>query len=195
MKELGQITGTAIGVAMVGAFATGIGALVLGLASEQLPALKTIGSEIRCLVGVPAQGSTCVSDQINALDDQRRLIEQERDTLARQIAEYEARQHELEALNGQVENYSQFQDVTLPFGAVTTGIRFASVLEPEAWSEAWCYLDRTVRGLPRKITLGNRAAGEAVRWTRVSDAQLRDADLTRAQLEQAKAACQFPENL
>lgn len=195
MKKLEQITGTTIGVAMVGAFAVGIGALVLGLASEQLPALKTIGSEIRCLVGVPAKGSTCVADQIEALDDQRRLIERERDTLARQIAEYEARQRELEALNGQVENYSQFQDVTLPFGSVTTGIRFASVLEPEAWSESWCYMDRTVRGLPRKVTLGNRSAGEAVRWSRVSAAQLRDADLTRAQMEWAKAACQFPENL
>ncbi|QEW21468.1 hypothetical protein LA6_003679 [Marinibacterium anthonyi] len=195
MKALKGMFGTAIGFAMAAAFSAGIIALVLSLAAEQLPGLKALGTQLRCIAGIPAEGSACVAEKFAALEAAHRAVEAERDDLVRQATEYEARRKELEALNGLVENYSQFQTETLRFGKVSTGIRFASVLKPEVWSEAWCYLDRDVRGLRRQITLGNQTSGEAVRWTRVSPAQLSDADLTRAQLDQAKAACHFPEAL
>ncbi len=193
MTTIKRMVGTAIGFVMVAAFSTGIIVLVLSLASKQVPGIKTIGEELRCIVGVPDADSPCIAEQLAALDEERQGLEAERDAFARTAAEHAAREAELEALNNRVENYSQFQTVKLSVGTIQTGVRFASVLQPEVWSEAWCYLDRTVQGLPRKITLGKRSAGQLIRWSRVSQAQLHDADLTRAQLEEAKSACRFPE--
>lgn len=78
--------GTAIGVAMITGFTGLILALVLSLASEQMPALKNMGAELRCLAGVPAEDSACVRRKIAALNDQRRALEAEKQRLGDVIA-------------------------------------------------------------------------------------------------------------
>lgn len=86
MNRFKDMIGTAIGVAMALGFTTFLVALVLALASEQLPAIKSIWVEVRCIAGFPAAGSACVLDQIAALDAQRRDLAQESQRLTGALA-------------------------------------------------------------------------------------------------------------
>lgn len=194
MEKLRHTFGTTVGLVLAVLFTIGTLALVFSLASERLPALKGIGAEIRCILGMPEAGSQCVMDEVNQLRRERETVARERDELARQMAAHQERQRQLEAMSEQVTNYSQFRSERISIGEVTTGTRFASVLQPEEWTTSWCYLARSVRGgLNAHIEIGTRNAGQSIRWNRHSDAQLREARLTRDQIETAQSACRFPE--
>lgn len=93
MTRLKDFIGTVTGVAMIVCFSALIVWLVLSLASEQMPALKTIGTEIRCLAGFPEDDSACVRRKIAALNDQRRELTKERSDL---IAAFADQRQELE---------------------------------------------------------------------------------------------------
>jgi len=194
MDKVRHTFGTTVGLVLAVLFTAGTLALILSLASDRLPALKGIGTELRCFLGIPAAGSQCVLDQVNALHREREEVARERDALARQMAEHRERQQQLAAMEQQVSNYSMFQAVDLPFGEVTTGTRFASVLRPEEWTTSWCYMNRANRSaLSLRVDIGRRDFGQPVRWDRHTEAQLREARLTREQIEAAQAACRFPE--
>jgi hypothetical protein len=81
VKTVKETLGTLVGVVMVIAFTSFIGALVLSLTSEQLPAIKHVGAELRCLLGIPKADSPCVTEEIDALNEQQRVLEEERDRL------------------------------------------------------------------------------------------------------------------
>jgi len=196
MRQLQNVTGISIGAFMACAFLLAVLALVGVLAAEKVPALGEFIDDLRCAADVPSPQSRCVAETIAAIKREQQEIEAERDRLAAQAEKNARRQAELEALNGKVENYSQFQTEALRFGRVTTGTRFASILQPEVWSNAWCYLDRTVSGgLSRKLELGNQNAGQQVVWASITAKHLADADISQTQLEEAKAACRFPEGV
>lgn len=200
MKKFNNGIGTAIGFLMVTVFTGGIAALVLDLATEDLPAIGKIGGELRCMAGIPAEDSACVGDKLRALEKERDAAGKakdearaQRDELERQIAAYEARQRELAELGQKVENFNLFQTEDLPFGTVTTGAKFASVLEPEIWSDAWCYLQSAGRGAAdNHVTLGHLQRGQAVVWSTYAPEDLREAGLNSDQFAQAKAACNWP---
>lgn len=86
MSAIKRMIGTAIGFAMVLAFTAGIIALVLSLASEKLPGIKAIGSELRCISGFPEAGGECVAQELAALEAERRALEEERERLGDVIA-------------------------------------------------------------------------------------------------------------
>lgn len=86
MIPIRNFIGTAIGVTMIVGFAALILALVLSLASGQFPALRKIGAEVRCIAGIPADGSRCMMDRIAALNAQRRALDEERQRLGDVIA-------------------------------------------------------------------------------------------------------------
>lgn len=194
MENLRNAFGTVIGLVMSILFALGTSALVLSLAADKLPALEGIGNSLRCMIGIPAADSQCVLDQVNNLKRERQIVADERDKLAHEMAAHQERQRQLAAMGEKVTNYSQFQSAKLPFGEVTTGTEFSSVLRPEDWTTSWCYLRRKVGGgFVRQLDLGRREAGKPVHWYRFSDEQIRDADWTREQVEAASASCKFPE--
>lgn len=207
MKTLKGIFGSIIGGLMVLFFSGGIIATVLIMAfPDTLSIGKSIWADLRCASGYPAQGSDCVQDLIRKAQDARdqaksasdetiRKLQAERDQLALQVEQNGARKEELGALSASVKNFTLFRNKTLEFGVVKTGVKFASVLEPEVWSDSWCYLDRTYNELPRHLPLGNKASGKAVVWTNVTETMLRDAGLTDAMLNEARSACQFPEDV
>lgn len=87
VTEIKNMIGTAIGVAMVTGFTAFILAMVLTLASEQLPAIKTAGAELQRLLGVPEANSTCVINKMAVLEEQRRAIEKERKRFFEVMAE------------------------------------------------------------------------------------------------------------
>ena len=175
--------------------------LAVLILSAQLPGGQEAMAAARCLAGFPAEDSHCVKDRIRELEDARRKVEEERETvrgqrdaLARQIEGYQQRQDELRKLSERVRDFNLFQKKKSGSGIVTTGVSFASVLKPEVWTESWCYLSRSYNGLSREVHLGERKPGRLVNWYAISDAAVKDAGLTRAMLEEAKQACQFPED-
>ncbi|MEI4233001.1 hypothetical protein [Roseovarius sp. D22-M7] len=184
--------GSSIGTVMVYVFSGLLCALVVTSVAEEIPELAELIHEVRCIIGFPAEGARCISDEIDSLRDLQEETAHKNRELEERLQAQETREEELAALSTKVENFSLFESETLDFGVVTTGVRFGTVLRPEEWSHAWCYTDRTVRGLARRIAVGEQDAGKPIVWHRVSDAELQDADLTRAQLEQAQTACHFP---
>ncbi|MEO0697851.1 MAG: hypothetical protein AAFY84_17350 [Pseudomonadota bacterium] len=86
MSAIKRMIGTAIGFAMVLAFTAGIVTLVLSLASEQLPGIKTIGAELRCIAGFPEAGSECVAQELAVLENERSALAEERERLGDVIA-------------------------------------------------------------------------------------------------------------
>ena len=78
MRRIKGAIGTAIGFCMAAGFTCLILALVYSLASEQMPALKSIWPELRCVAGFPENGSSCASQEIATLEDELRNSEQER---------------------------------------------------------------------------------------------------------------------
>lgn len=169
--------------------------------SAQLPGGHDAVEAVRCMAGFPAEESRCVKSRIKALEDAQRKVEEERqsvqherDALARQNDKYQHRQDELRKLSERVRDFNLFQTKRIGIGIVTTGVSFASVLKPEVWTDSWCYLRRNHNGLPRQLDFGKRTPGQLVTWLSISDEALNDAGLTRAMLEDAKDACQFPED-
>lgn len=206
MNKIKEMIGAVLGLLLTTLFSGGIIAIVLSMAFPDGPSIGSIWADLRCSSGYPAPGSDCVQDLIreaqnardqaqSASDETIRKLQAERDQLARQVEQNGARQEELGALSESVKNFNLFQNKTLEFGEVSTGVKFASVLEPEVWSDSWCYLDRTYNGLPRHLPLGNKASGKAVVWTDVTATMLSDAGLTDAMFYEARAACQFPEDV
>ncbi len=194
MRKMSGAFGLTIGFAMVCAFMAVVVALILFLAARQIPELSSGMEDIRCVLGIPAQGSPCVRDEIEALTKARSNIEAERNALARKIEETEKRRAELEALNNSVENYSLFESENLSFGSVTTGVKFTSVLEPEIWSSAWCYLSIDTGGAAStRIDLGRKTRGQAISHAEITGAILRDTGLTPTQIAQAREACAWPD--
>lgn len=205
MNKIKEMIGTVLGLLLAILFSGSIIAIVLTMAFPDGPSIQGIWDDLRCASGYPAPRSDCVQDLIRKAQDARdqaksasdeaiRKLQADRDQLSQQIKENIARKEELGALSERIKNFNLFQTNTLEFGVVTTGVKFASVLEPEVWSDSWCYIERTYNDLQRNLKLGNKASGKAVVWTDVTEAMLRDAGLTDAMLNEARAACQFPED-
>lgn len=206
MNKIKEMIGTVLGLLLAILFSGSIIAIVLTMAFPDGPSIQGIWDDLRCASGYPVPGSDCVQDLIRKAQDARdqaksasdeaiRKLQTDRDQLSRQIKENIARQEELGALSERVKNFNLFQTKTLEFGVVTTGVKFASVLEPEVWSDSWCYLERTYNDLPRNLTLGKKASGKTIVWTDVTATMLSDAGLTDAMFNEARSACQFPEDV
>ena len=78
---------------------------------------------------------TGISDDIAALRASQEETAQKNRELEDRLQAQEAREEELAALSTKVENFSLFQDETLDFGQVTTGVRFGTVLRPKNGAE------------------------------------------------------------
>ena len=178
MKMAKDMIGTAIGVAMIVSFTSLIFALVLSLASEQMPALKTIGTEIRCLVGVPDENSTCVRKRIAALDSQRRALEAERQQLVDVIAAQDFVFTQGDWLRG---------GVSLVVGTLYED---AEARSRPIRSFCWAVVDRP--GLDPRVGLAVMERDGRVQATPVGSAERLLLGVSAHEVEAARAACPFP---
>jgi hypothetical protein len=205
MKRLSSAVGTAVGFMMVLSFGIAILALVYNLAASQVPGLhgathNTIQA-LRCMVGVPAPDSPCFAAEVEALEAEREVVEAAlsvaEGTLAEaeaELAQIAAREAELRSLSASVESFNLFESVERPYGTVTTGVRFPSILEPERWERAWCYVSRDVDGpVDPRIDVGIQNFGEAIQWAQARDPHLAEVGISRAQFEDARENCAFPD--
>lgn len=86
MTSIKNTFGIAIGVVMVASFAAALIALVLSLASTQMPGINSAASELRCWAGVPQQGSTCMLNELAELRDEKQHLREEREKLSDMVA-------------------------------------------------------------------------------------------------------------
>lgn len=178
MTKLRNIIGTAIGVAMISGFAALILALVLSLASGQFPALGAIGEEVRCLAGVPKDGSACMVRKIAALEDQRRALDEERKRLGDVIA---------------AQSFIFSQGEMLKDGvSIVAGTLYRDAASQTGLIRSFCWLIVDNEGLDPRIGIAVMQSDGRIeeivpdpRRTAVIDMNARDVDA-------ARAACPFP---
>jgi len=81
-------------------------------------------------------------------------------------------------------------------GSVHTGVKYPSIVEGKVWDHSWCYFSLPGSGaLEKKIDLGDASPSTGVSWSEVSNAELREAGISRAELKQAQAKCSWPEEV
>jgi hypothetical protein len=178
MNKIKHVIGTAIGVAMVVAFAAFILALVLSLASEQLPAIKTIWTDVRCLAGFPEINSACVREQLAELRLQRLGLEEERERILGIIGA-----QRLVFTQGK-----QLKDgISLVVGTLyQDGAAQAGLLR----SFCWAIVDNP--GLDPRVGLAVKHADGRIKDADIGAAELALLGISGRAASAARAACPFP---
>lgn len=178
MKAIKNIIGTAIGVTMITGFAALILALVLSLASGQFPALASIGDEVRCLAGLPKDGSACMMRKIAALDDQRRALEEERKRLGDVIA---------------AQSFVFSKGETLRDGlSIAAGTLYEDAASQTGLIRSFCWVIVDNEGLDPRIGLAVMQSDGRIEEITPDPRRLAIIDMSARDADAARAACPFP---
>jgi hypothetical protein len=178
VTTINRTIGTIIGVAMVVAFTALIVALVLSLASDQFPGIKTIGSEVRCLLGVPEAGSECVARQMADLSELRRALEDER----KRLVDVDAAQEFVFTQGDRVKDR-----VTLVVGTL---YRDAAAQTGLIRSFCWIIVDN--EGLDPRVEVAVLNGDGRTEERQASLADLALLEMSERDVDAARAACPFP---
>lgn len=179
MNEIKGTIGTGIGVAMIVGFTALILGLVLSLAAEQLPVIKTIGSELRCLTGFPEEGSRCWINKLAALDDQRRALEEEKERLGHVIA---------------AQSFVFTQGVQLKDGVtLVVGTLYQDAAAKRGVIRSFCWIVVDSGGLDPRVGLAVMDGDGSIEDLKPDAADLAQLAMTASDVSTARAACPFPE--
>lgn len=178
MSAIKRMIGTAIGFAMVSLFTAGIIALVLSLASEQMPGIKTLGSELRCIAGFPQAGSTCVAQELAALEDERRALEEERERLGDVIA---------------AQDFVFAQGDELKDGVnLVVGTLYADATNQSGLIRSFCWAIIDNGGLDPRVGLAVLHGDGRIEDVAVQADDLALLDMDASEIHAARSACPFP---
>lgn len=161
------------------AFVLAIAALSLLILKEEIPALQTALSDVRCFVGMPEQGSSCVRDQLDALKREREAVEEERERLATMVG---------------AQDFVFVEGDDLPDGGklvVGTLYEDAAARTGLIRSFCWAIFDRG--GLDPRIGLSIMQADGTVQPVSLRDTDLIVLKLARSDLAAVRAMCPFPD--
>jgi hypothetical protein len=178
MSRIKEALGTVIGVAMVVAFTAFIVALVLSLTSEQLPVIKNIGSELRCLLGIPAADSPCVAETIDALNEQRRVLEEERERLD-------------DVMAGQSFVFTQGKHLKDRVSLVV-GTLYMDAAAQTGLIRSFCWIIVDNGGLDPRVGLAVMHGDGRIEELQASPSDLGLLDMSAHDVEAARGACPFP---
>lgn len=92
-------------------------------------------------------------------------------------------------------NISLFSHKAYKGSKVTSGVRYPSLVTGIKYDSAWCYWYPKQTDIPVSLTLGETGVLWGVNWKKYTDTQLRKSGVTRSELEEAKALCQWPEGV
>lgn len=185
MNGIKRFMGTLIGLLKVGGFTALIAYLVLSLAAQQLPALRDLGMEARCLLGIPFAQDTCVQDAIADLQDQRRDLQaqsqalaDERDELSRIIAQ---------------QSYVFIEGGRAPGGAtLVVGTLYRDAGAQRGLMRAFCWAITDRGGFDPRIGIAVMESDGRVTALPVGSDELDLVHLDAKDLPQARADCPFP---
>lgn len=92
-------------------------------------------------------------------------------------------------------NISLFSHKPYKGSKVTSGVRYPSLVSGIKYDSAWCYWVPQKTDIPVSITLGETGLLWGVNWKKYTDTQLRKSGVSRTELNEAKALCQWPEGV
>lgn len=178
MTAIKSMIGTAIGFAMVIAFTAGIVALVLSLASDQMPGLKSLGSELRCVAGFPQPGSECVARKLAVLEDERRALDEERERLGDVIA---------------AQSFVFTQGDQLKDGInLVVGTLYSEAASQTGLIRSFCWAIVDSGGLDPRVGLAVLHADGRIEDVAVRAGDLALLEMSAGAVDAARAACPFP---
>lgn len=158
-----------------------VSTLALGLLilSAQLPGGSQLVAEIRCLIGLPKGGSSCVHD---AIADARTATE---------LAE-RARERAEEALRGGSIVFEQGE--SLGDGvSVVVGTIYADAATRTGIARSFCYAIHDHEGLDPRVALAERDAGGTVLPLPVSAYDQALLRVDTGSIEEARRSCPWPD--
>lgn len=178
METVKHGLGTLVGVMIVILFTTGIIALVLSLASEQMPGLKSMAGELRCAMGVAAPDSDCWAERLDELDAERDALRKEQERLDQVIA---------------AQDFVFIQGGSLKSGvSLVVGALYADATRQTGLIRAFCWAIIDEGGLDPRVGLAVlHSDGRIVKVPLKADdrSQL---GLSLADIHAARRACPFP---
>ena len=178
MRAIKSMIGTAIGFAMVLAFTAGIIALVLSLASERLPGIRSLGSELRCIAGFPAADSDCVANEMAALEAARIALEEEYEQLGDLIA---------------AQDFVFTQGDELKDGIhLVVGTLYADAARQSGLIRSFCWAVVDHGGLDPRVGLAVLHGDGRKEDVSVRASDLALLEMVAGEVDAARAACPFP---
>lgn len=154
-----------------------------------LIAIQLIGTQpvidgLSCHLGLSAD---CIRRELE--EKQRQLL-----SLEERHAELQQLYDRLAKLEYASESFVVFYENTDGPHEVTTGHRYASLIEPGQFLTGWCYIDRPKdHGVSRNVFIADISADGEVTNTDITDDALASAGLTRREVEAALRRCIWPE--
>ena len=150
--------------------------------------------QLQCLVGIeradcPRQMKEMARLRQELATERARLV-----AMRNQIAGLESLRDRLASLEHSSESFTVFYDNNEGRHIVTTGHRYASLVEPEMFQSGWCYIDLDFRrGLATDLYIARINADLVVTPAPITDDVLVNAGLTRTEIADALRRCQWPD--
>lgn len=152
--------------------------MVLLIMATRFPQVNDGIEELRCWIGIPAAGSTCVSDILQAADDA--FIDLQRD-----------RDDALAALSGQNLVFSQGAEIKDRL-SVIVGTIYREDGGASVPVRSFCYANLDHGGLDPRVGLLVQEADGSLTTLPITLEDLERIDATVEDVDAAKAACEFP---
>jgi len=210
MSKLGEIVSRAGHYLLIGGMS---GAIVVmagySIAARLVPPTDPMWENIRCYLNIPFNtDERCFQKRVSALEAQwKGLVEQGQIRLAAlTVKEREAQEargaldaklRELQAIEDQVTEFSLFTKRSYTMANdVHTGVGYKSFVRERKWTSAWCYWKPPrVGSVEIHFDMARATPETGIKWETFSDTALREAGVTRDQLEAAKKHCVWPAGL
>ena len=171
------LTFLAIGIAL--AFATAIALILIQLLGGQ-----DFIDDVSCRLGL---STDCIREELAS--ERRRLAE-----MQTRLGQLQAVYDRLARLEHASESFAIFYTDHSGQYPVTTGHRYASLIEPGTFVAGWCYIDLPGPGsVSVNFYLARMDAGRTLMPEVVSDDALGRADLSRTEVVAARHRCQWPD--
>lgn len=175
MKSLRTLLNTIFGAA----FFCIIAALAWLILERHLPVLGHVTDTLRCTAGVPAADSACVQDMIADLDAARLDIARQRDALDASIA-------------AQSFVFTQGAELADHISLVV-GTLYDDARAQAGFLRAYCWAVVDHQGLDPRVGLAIREADGTVSALPLTSDDLTLLEMSRGDVDAARAACPFPD--
>jgi|GEM_PF-5841621 len=179
MKLLKDIFGTLIGMVMVLVFALAIIALIFSLAADQMPGLRALTADARCLTGLASDASVCGRGEIARLNDKVAALGEELEVAKN-------------GSGGQNLVFEQGVDVT-DVVSVVVGTIFRQKAGQNVPVRSFCFVNLDDKGLDPRLVLAIKEPDGTISEGVITVSDLALFGIGAADIHAARRACQFPD--
>lgn len=134
-------------------------------------------------------------EEVAELARKSKSLESEKEKVVLARAAMEERLKTMEAIESRVSSFNLFTSKAWRGGlSVTTGVEYSSFVKAQEWSHSWCYMPvKAASGVEIHLKLAKQFKGKMMEPDAVTDTELSAVSLTRADIDQARLLCSFPD--